>query len=139
MKRPGRDETYIAISDIIAKRGTCDRLQVGAVLTIDNRIIATGYNGPLSNEPKCSDSVCDKSKSCVRAVHAEMNAILFAAKQGISTDGATLYCTYSPCPTCAKVIVQAGVVRVVFRSLFRDNEGLIILTNNQIDWKHYTR
>jgi len=135
MERPSRDQTYIDIASVIAKRGTCGRLQVGAVITQGGRIISTGYNGPLPNEPHCSSAVCDISQSCVRAVHAEMNAILFSARHGIATEGATLYCTYSPCINCARAIVQAGIKRVVFKHKFRTSaDGLETLIKNKVNF-----
>lgn len=129
--RPSRDQTYMAIAEIIAQRGTCGRAKVGAVICIDNRIISTGYNGPPSQAEHCSEKVCDINHSCKRAVHAEVNAIAFAAKEGISTNEGTLYCSYSPCTSCAKLIIQAGIKRVVFNEIY-DLEGINTLMESGI-------
>lgn len=126
--RPSRDQTYLRIALEISRRGTCGRAQVGCVITRDNRIISTGYNGPPSGAQHCNYSVCDTGQTCTRAVHAEVNAIAFAAKEGISTDGATLYCMYSPCVNCAKMIIQAGIKRVVFIREYKTLEGNYLLS-----------
>lgn len=129
--RPSRDQTYMEIADVISKRGTCGRAKVGAVICIDNRIVATGFNGPPSKALHCSDEVCDINRSCSRAVHAEVNAIAFAAKVGISTEGGTLYCSFSPCISCAKLIIQAGIGRVVFNEIY-DMDGINTLMESGI-------
>ena len=123
--RPSREETYIAISLIISLRGTCLRGKNGCVITQENRIVATGYNGRFKGE--CTEKTCDLKTGCVNAVHAEENAIAFAAKQGISLTGSTLYCTSCPCYHCAKLITQAGIYKVVYQQEYRNDEGKILL------------
>lgn len=129
MERIERTELNLQIAELISKRGTCKRLQVGAVITQDYRIVATGYNGPLPSEYSCNERNCELNQSCTRAVHAEANAIFFAAKKGIALEGATLYCMYSPCTDCAEAIVQAGIKTVVFREFFRDSNPVNRLKN----------
>jgi len=133
--RISRIDQYANIAKIISMRGSCERLQVGCVILKDNRIIATGYNGPLKGEKECSE-VCDVSKPCQRAVHAEQNAICFAAHQGISLEGSTLITTHSPCAHCAALIIQAGINKVYFIEEFRSTEGLELLEKHQIPCTH---
>jgi dCMP deaminase len=130
---------YLDVARVISQRGTCKRLQVGCVIARDNRIIATGYNGPPSGEPHCSEETCDLSKSCMRAIHAEENAICFAAREGISLSDTTLYCMYSPCIRCARMIVQSGIETVVFTDFFdRDYPEVKELFDlNDITLYHY--
>lgn len=124
-ERLTREETNIAIAKIIARRGNCDRLQVGAVIVSgEGRIISSGYNGPLAGEAHCSDKLCIKDQSCTRAVHAEANAIYFAARMGISLKGSIIYCTHSPCIDCVEAIVQSGIKEVIFELQFRDTQPL---------------
>jgi len=130
--RPSRDQLYISIARLIATRGTCMRAKVGCVICRDNRIISTGYNGPPKGTPHCSPKICNINVHCERAIHAEANAISFAAKEGISTNGATLYCTHSPCSNCAKLIIQAGILRVVYETLY-DDKGLNLLNEAGIE------
>ena len=101
--------------DVVAKRATCPRRQVGAVLVRDKRIITTGYNGSPSGMPHCTEVGCRLHEGhCIRAIHAEQNAIVQAALYGVSTRGATCYVTAAPCVTCANLLVAAGIVRVVY-------------------------
>ena len=108
---------------MLAKRATCSRLSVGAVLTKEGRVITTGYNGPPSEEKHCEDLGCNIKEVCSNAVHAEQNMIAFSAKEGISLKGTTLYITYCPCLNCANLIISAGISRVVFIHKFRSEEG----------------
>jgi dCMP deaminase len=134
--RISREELYISMALLMAKRATCQRLSVGCVITSkEHRIIATGYNGPLPSNNHCT--TCDVNQSCNQAVHAEANAIAFAAKEGISLKGSILYLTHSPCETCAKLIIQSGISKVVYDKLFRTTEGLGILEENQIEVRQY--
>lgn len=135
--RPSRDATYLMIADIIGRRGTCGRAQVGCAITIENRIVSTGYNGPPTGTPHCVDPHCDTSKTCTRAVHAEVNAIAFAAKHGISTNGGTLYCIYAPCRNCALLIAQSGIKRVVYIHPYKTNDGEELLKNLNIEIQQF--
>jgi len=106
---------FLAIADIVAQASYCKKRQVGAVITINDRIVSTGYNGMPSGLP--NECECDKEHkvTCDKVIHAEMNAILAATKAGIALDGATLYVTYPPCVNCAKHILQTGIAKVVYR------------------------
>ena len=106
MDRPTRDETTMYVAQAIAERGTCCRLRVGAVICRDGRILATGYNGAPAGMPHCEHEKGDDTP-CEVTVHAEANAIAFAARHGVRTEGAELHTTHSPCLTCAKLIINA--------------------------------
>lgn len=128
MARPTWDEYFLNIAKVVATRSTCDRKNVGAVIAGEHQILSTGYNGSAKGAPHCSDvghELKDMGgrQSCVRTIHAEMNAILQAARNGVRIAGATLYTTASPCYDCAKVIVNAGIVRVVFGEFYASRYG----------------
>jgi dCMP deaminase len=122
-KRPSWDEYFIEIMHAVGARGTCDRGRVGSVIIREKRLIATGYVGAPAGCKSCDDighemNTIDYGKGdihqhCVRTAHAETNAIIQAARFGISTEGATLYCMMTPCYACAKNIINAGITRVV--------------------------
>ena len=123
VKRPGWDRYFMDIAQVAAKRSNCSRRQVAAVLVRDRRIISTGYNGTPRGVKNCCDGGCPRCNSntpsgsnlheCLCS-HAEENAIVQAAYHGIAVKGATLYTTYSPCLLCAKMIINAGIVEVVY-------------------------
>lgn len=117
-ERKSWDQHFIDVARVTAQRSTCPRAPdgVGAVLVRDNRVLATGYVGSIRGAAHCSDAGCllDKSGSCIRTVHAEINAVLQAAQHGVSIGGSTVYCTMSPCWGCFKALANGGVSRVVF-------------------------
>lgn len=125
----------IQIAALVSQRGTCGRLQVGAVATHEERIIATGYNGPLPKSQPCALQ-CDTSQPCTNAVHAEANLIGHCAKNGISLKGTNLYSTHQPCIKCAELIVISGIVAVFYMHPYRLVDGLLLLENNQINYFH---
>jgi len=122
-KRPSWDEYFMEIMESVSKRATCDRGRSGCVIVRDKVIISTGYVGAPKGSPHCDDvghlmkKVVDEDgethQHCMRTAHAEANAIAQAAKQGSRTEGATLYCRMTPCRTCAMLIVNSGILRVV--------------------------
>lgn len=119
------DERYLRMARIWSENSYCKRRQVGALIVKDKSIISDGYNGtPSGFENVCEDEN-DKTKPYV--LHAEANAITKVAKSGNSSDKATLYVTASPCIECAKLIIQAGIVRVVYSELYRCNDGIELL------------
>ncbi|MBN1277305.1 MAG: cytidine/deoxycytidylate deaminase family protein [Deltaproteobacteria bacterium] len=129
MTRPLWSEYFMDIADMVAKRSTCLRRQVGAVLVKDKRILATGYNGAPAGLKHCEDVGCLRLNSSIpsgerhelcRGLHAEQNAIIQAAYHGISIAGSTLYCTNKPCVICSKMIINAGVEKVFFRDGYDD-------------------
>lgn len=129
IQRPSRDEWLTRMAVVTSARSTCKRASVGAVIAKDGRIISTGYVGSPSGLPHCTEVGCEPGpdNGCVRTVHAEANAIAFASRFGISTAGSTLYSTHSPCRSCAQLIINAGIVRVVYSSEYRLRDGLYLL------------
>ncbi len=120
--RPSWDEYFIEIARQVATRSTCLRRHVGAVIVRDKRILSTGYNGAPRGLPHCDVVGCLREKLGIpsgqrqeicRGLHAEQNAIIQAALHGVSIEGGTIYVTHQPCITCAKMIINAGIVRVV--------------------------
>jgi len=117
--RPPWDEYFLEIAKVIAKRSTCDRARVGAVISRNKVILSTGYNGAPRGLPHCDDvghEIVDGH--CVRTAHAEVNAVAQAAKNGISIEGATIYQTISPCYDCFKMLVNAGIKEVVYGNFY---------------------
>ncbi len=122
-KRLSWDEYFINIMHAVGERATCDRGRSGCVIVKDKKIIATGYVGAPAGCAHCDDNGHEmqtvlledntQSKHCVRTTHAEQNAIAQAARYGVATDDATLYCKMTPCYICAKIIINAGIKRVV--------------------------
>ena len=134
--RLSSDAYFMEIAYVVAKRSTCLRRQVGAVLVKDKHILATGYNGAPKGLKHCSETGClrqqmgipsgERHELC-RAVHAEQNAIAQAALHGVSVEGSTLYCTLSPCSLCAKLLINAGVKRVVRDGAYADTRAMLYL------------
>ena len=135
--RPTWDEYFMEVCRSIAKRATCDRGKSGCVIARDNQILVTGYVGAPKGLPHC-DEVGHQLKKiqhedgtvtqhCVRTVHAEQNAICQAARRGISIEGGTLYCKMTPCRTCAMLIINCGIVRVVAERRYHDSADTIEL------------
>jgi dCMP deaminase len=128
-KRPDWDTYFLEIVELVSKRSTCCRRAVGSALVRDHRILATGYNGAPSKLQHCLDIGClreqlkipsgERHELC-RGLHAEQNAVIQAALHGVNTKGSTLYCTNHPCVICAKMIINAGVVRIVIRDGYHD-------------------
>jgi len=122
-QRPSWDEYFLGMINLIGTRGSCDRGRSGCVITREKRIISTGYVGSPAGLPHCDEvghemhTVVNEdgtqSRHCIRTTHAEQNAICQAARFGVSLDGSTLYCKMTPCYTCAKMIINAGIKRVV--------------------------
>lgn len=128
--RPTWDEYFMEVARTVAKRATCDRGRSGCVIARDNQILVTGYVGSPAGLPHCDEaghlmkrmlhSDGSVSQHCVRTVHAEQNAICQAAKRGITIDGATVYCRMTPCRTCAMLIINCGIRRVVCERHYHD-------------------
>ncbi len=136
MPRPTWDEYFIEITLDVSRRATCLRAQVGAIIVKDKRILTTGYNGAPKGLPHCLDEGCEiVGGHCVRSLHAEQNAILQGALHGVSLEGGTIYTTHQPCHTCAKMIINAGLVRVVYAGHYPDPLAMEYLgmANVQID------
>lgn len=155
--RPSIEDTMIAVAFTMAERSTCSRRHNGAVIATEHGVVlSTGYNGSLSGMPHCNhDCMCDSlpeplptdtiwvqnkefhnlrcpvanSGGCETAVHAEANAVYFAARNGIRTDKSIIYCTTEPCQKCAEAIVQAGISQCVYSQEYRIHAGIELLRN----------
>lgn len=127
--RPSWDEYFMNIAKAVASRSTCSRRSVGALVVKDKRILATGYNGAPAGLRHCDHTggADMRDGHCARSTHAEQNAIVQAARHGTMIDGATVYCTAQPCLTCAKLLVNAGVKRVVYDGEYPDELAVAIL------------
>lgn len=128
-KRPSWDEYFLEVARLVAKRATCLRRRVGAVLVRDKKILATGYNGAPSGLKHCIDIGCIREKLKIpsgerhelcRGLHAEQNVILQAALYGASTKGSTLYITNQPCVICTKMLINAGIKEIVISDGYPD-------------------
>lgn len=129
-RRPSWDEYFMEVANAIAKRATCDRGRSGCVIARDHQVLATGYVGAPSGLPHCDEAGHKlkrlvnedgtTSTHCVRTVHAEQNAICQAARRGTPIKGATLYCRMTPCRSCAMMIINCGIVRVVCERRYHD-------------------
>jgi len=145
MSRPSWDEYFMELAKVVAKRSTCLRQKVGAIIVKDKRILATGYNGAPSGMDHCLDIGCLREKLKVpsgerqelcRGLHAEQNAIIQAARFGICIEGSILYTTHCPCITCAKMIINAGIKKVVYGKEYADKRGLELLKEAGIEVVH---
>lgn len=152
-QRPSWDEYFLEIMNSVAKRATCDRGRSGCVIAKNKQVLVTGYVGSPVGFAHCDDvghqmmkvqfiaedAICSSSEHCVRTVHAEQNAICQAAKLGIPIDGATLYCRMTPCRTCAMLIINCGIKRVVCEQIYHaGQESIEIFTIAGIEIKHMT-
>lgn len=143
--RPSWDEYFINIVELIKERSTCLRRQVGAVIVKDKRILTTGYNGAPAGCRHCDEVGCmretmnvpsgERHELC-RASHAEQNAIVQAAMYGVSINGGTIYVTAQPCVICTKLIINSGIVRVVYRGDYPDELSLQLLNEAGIEVMH---
>jgi len=146
MTRPSRHEVLMRQAQIVAERSTCSRAHVGAVIAHDGRVVAQGYNGAPAGMPHCShECKCEllpdeddehavwcpmgtpSPRHCKISVHAEVNAIAFAAKHGVATAGAVLFTTMAPCLPCSQLIINAGIIGVVYSKPYRYDEGIMLM------------
>lgn len=140
MSRPSWDRYFLDLCEAVSKRATCDRGKNGCVIVKDRRILSTGYVGSPAGLPHCDeaghdmrkvlDSKGNATQHCVRTIHAEQNALIQAAKFGTALDGATLYCKMTPCRTCAMLIINAGIKRVVCEKRYHDDKESIEMFNH---------
>lgn len=155
--RKTRSDWFLDLAELVAERGTCPRASVGALIIQGGRIVSMGYNGSPPGLPHCTEVGCEQEvlksvafigtneklhgdvavEGCVRTVHAEANAIAFAARQGVATEGAQLYCTHGPCYGCAKLIISAGIWKVTFATPYRDTRGEELLRQAKVGVNRY--
>lgn len=139
--RPSWEEYLIQIAQLVATRSTCLRRKVGAILVKDKRILCTGYNGAPRKLAHCAETGCLRDKLKIpsgerqeicRGLHAEQNAIIQAALYGISIKGAVLYSTHQPCVTCAKMLINTGVKKIIFQGEYPDRLACEMLEEGEI-------
>jgi dCMP deaminase len=135
MSKPSWDQYFLDMLEPLARRSSCLRRKVSALIVLDNRIIASGYNGTPRGAKDCDDGGCARCASIITVgealevcvcSHAEENAIVQCAYLGVSCDGATLYTTWLPCLTCAKMIINAGIKLVVWMELYHNKQEIIL-------------
>ncbi|MGQ9597996.1 MAG: deoxycytidylate deaminase [Anaerolineae bacterium] len=136
--RPSWDDYFMQIAFEVARRSTCPRAAVGAVIVRDKRILTTGYNGAPTGLPHCTEVGCLMvNNHCVRTLHAEQNAIIQGALHGVDISGSTLYVTHQPCLTCAKMIINAGIRRVVYAGNYPDELARTFLEEAGVELQQY--
>lgn len=127
--RPGWDDYFMEIAKVVSSRSTCMRRSVGAVIVKNKQIVATGYNGTPKDLPHCEVTGCLREQLHVpsgqmhelcRGIHAEQNAVVQAAYHGVSVNGGTIYCTHQPCVVCTKILINAGIKRIVYANPYPD-------------------
>ncbi len=127
----------MAIARVVASRSTCDRKFVGSAIVRDKTILSTGYNGSIRGMPHCSEvGHMMEDNHCVATIHAETNAVLQAAKNGVAIDEATVYVTASPCWSCFKMITNAGIRRIVYGEFYRDNRIFEVASKLGVELVH---
>jgi len=146
--RPGWDDYFIQVAELVKRRSTCLRRKVGAVLVKERRILATGYNGAPSGLPHCEETGCLREKLNVpsgerhelcRGLHAEQNVLLQAAMYGVSVKGSKLYVTCAPCSICAKMIINAGIEEVIYNDSYPDRISSSFFKKAGVKLKKYRR
>jgi dCMP deaminase len=144
-ERPSWDSYFMQIAHLVKTRATCPRRSVGAVLVKDKRLLSTGYNGAPAGIPHCPPlgpthdwpEGCLRAGHCIRALHAEQNALLHAAKIGIPCEGATMYVTCQPCNNCAKMLINAGITRVIYEGDYPDEFSKELFRQSLMDVLRY--
>lgn len=134
--RKNWNKYFMEITEMVASRSTCDRAFVGCVLVNDeHRIVSTGYNGSVSGNPHCDDvGHTIRDGHCIATIHAEMNALLYCAKEGISVKNCIAYVTHFPCLNCTKALIQAGIKKIYYKHEYNvDEYALYLLKNNKVD------
>lgn len=144
--RPDWDTYFMRITKLVATRSSCLRRRVGAVLVKDKRILATGYNGAPAGMAHCEEAGClrdqlhipsgERHELC-RGLHAEQNAIIQAARQGTEIKDSTLYCTTAPCSLCAKMLINAGVTRIVYEGSYPDERAMAFFAEAGVKVEHF--
>jgi len=134
--RPTRDAMLMKMAFAAAERSTCLRRQVGAIIALDGRPLSIGYAGSPPGLPHCTPETCNEGNPCKNTTHAELNAIAWAARKGVAIEGATIYCTLSPCEHCAKAILASGIGKVIFQDRYRILDPIALLIRGRIPTGH---
>lgn len=145
ISRPSWDTYFMEIAQLVKTRATCPRRSVGAVIVRDKRILATGYNGAPRGLAHCPQGGpdhdwpqgCMRAGHCIRALHAEQNAILQAAMIGVACEGSTIYVTCQPCHNCAKMIINAGIVKLIFEGDYPDDFAIELFRESGLEVNRY--
>lgn len=133
MLRVSEDATWLSVAGLVAMRGTCSRLRVGAILVKKGRPISSGWNGAPSGMEHCDHTGPESPDAhCQTAIHAERNAVGWAARAAVGTDGAIMYCTHMPCQPCATVLIASGIRKVVYREIYQSTAGGALLEKSGI-------
>lgn len=130
-------EYFMNLAMTVSQRGTCDRAYVGCVIVNkENRIVSTGYNGSIKGNPHCDEiGHTMRDGHCIATIHAEMNALLYCAKEGISVNGCIAYVTHFPCLNCTKSLIQAGISKIYYNKAYRvDDYAIKLLERNKIPY-----
>lgn len=130
-------EYFMNLAMTVSQRGTCDRAYVGCVIVNkENRIVSTGYNGSIKGNPHCDEiGHTMRDGHCIATIHAEMNALLYCAKEGISVNGCIAYVTHFPCLNCTKSLIQAGISKIYYNNDYRvDDYAKELLERNKIPY-----
>ncbi len=147
--RPSWPEYFMTITAQVAERSTCPRAKVGAVIVRDRSILATGYNGAPAGLPHCTEVGCllyqsktpagENEENCYRTIHAEINAIAQAAKNGVSIQGADIYITHTPCIHCLKVLINTGIKRIYYEREYKRHTLAEILAHTDVELAQVVR
>ncbi|MFH1465809.1 MAG: dCMP deaminase family protein [Pseudomonadota bacterium] len=136
-ERASWDRYFMDIAQVVATRATCDRKYVGAVIVRDRTILSTGYNGSIRGTPHCDEvGHVMEDGHCVATIHAEMNAIIQAARNGVRIEGASIYITASPCWSCFKALANAGIRRICYGEFYRDERSFQVAARLGIEMVH---
>lgn len=133
--RKSWNQYFMEITEMVASRSTCDRAFVGCVIVNDDhRIVSTGYNGSVAGNPHCDDvGHTIRDNHCIATIHAEMNALLYCAKEGIPVKNCNAYVTHFPCLNCTKALIQAGIKKIYYKYEYNvDDYALYLLKNNNV-------
>lgn len=134
-KRKSWNEYFMDIAEIVATRSTCNRAEIGClIVNDDNRIVSSGYNGSISGNPHCDDvGHTMRDGHCIATIHAEINALIYCAREGISVKDCVAYITHFPCLNCTKALIQAGIKKIYYKNDYRiDDYATELLNKNNI-------
>lgn len=147
MNRPSNDQYFMSMAHLVSSRSTCVRRMVGAVIVKDKHILSTGYNGAPKGTRHCDEIGCIREQLKIpsgtrhelcRGVHAEQNAVAQAAYFGVSVNGATVYTTTFPCSMCAKILINSGIVEIVYDSGYIDDLSKELLSETNVEIRHFS-
>ncbi|NQT29258.1 MAG: cytidine deaminase [Candidatus Saganbacteria bacterium] len=148
MNRPPWNDYFMKITQDVSERATCVKRQVGAIVVKDNRILSSGYNGAPKGFEHCTEKTCIRRQMDIpsgrrhelcRGLHAEQNAIIQAAWHGVKISGSTMYCNYQPCAICVKMIINAGITKLVYSGGYPDELARQLLKDSKLEVEKYEK